>query len=95
MGGEEFRAQARLHLANRVGFEPEQLGPVLPGIAPEARFQTRLRCKLCCAPAVLLCNLGTPEAPTAAAVRPYLREFLGDPRVVEAYLGQAASAARG
>lgn len=33
--------------------------------------------------AVLLCNLGTPEAPTAAAVRPYLREFLGDPRVVE------------
>lgn len=33
--------------------------------------------------AVLLCNLGTPQAPTAAAVRPYLREFLGDPRVVE------------
>ena len=32
---------------------------------------------------VLLCNLGTPEAPTAAAVRPYLREFLSDPRVVE------------
>ena len=33
--------------------------------------------------AVLLVNLGTPEAPTAAALRPYLREFLGDPRVVE------------
>jgi protoporphyrin/coproporphyrin ferrochelatase len=33
--------------------------------------------------AVLLCNLGTPEAPTAAAVRPYLAEFLADPRVVE------------
>ena len=33
--------------------------------------------------AVLLCNLGTPEAPTAAALRPYLAEFLGDPRVVE------------
>jgi ferrochelatase len=32
---------------------------------------------------VLLVNLGTPEAPTAAAVRPYLREFLSDPRVVE------------
>jgi ferrochelatase len=32
---------------------------------------------------VLLCNLGTPEAPTAAAVRPYLAEFLSDPRVVE------------
>jgi protoporphyrin/coproporphyrin ferrochelatase len=33
--------------------------------------------------AVLLCNLGTPEAPTPAAVRRYLAEFLGDPRVVE------------
>ncbi len=33
--------------------------------------------------AVLLVNLGTPEAPTAAAVRRYLKEFLSDPRVVE------------
>ncbi len=33
--------------------------------------------------AVLLVNLGTPNAPTAEAVKPYLREFLGDPRVVE------------
>jgi len=33
--------------------------------------------------ALLLINLGTPQAPTAAAVRPYLREFLSDPRVVE------------
>ena len=32
---------------------------------------------------VLLVNLGTPAAPTAAAVRPYLRQFLSDPRVVE------------
>lgn len=32
---------------------------------------------------VLLVNLGTPAAPTAAALRPYLREFLSDPRVVE------------
>lgn len=32
---------------------------------------------------VLLCNLGTPEAPTAPAVRRYLAQFLGDPRVVE------------
>lgn len=30
----------------------------------------------------LLINLGTPEAPTASAVRRYLREFLGDPRVL-------------
>jgi len=33
---------------------------------------------------ILLVNLGTPEAPTAKAVRPYLREFLSDPRVIEA-----------
>ncbi|MHB1619415.1 MAG: ferrochelatase [Sulfuricella sp.] len=32
---------------------------------------------------ILLINLGTPDAPTAAAVKPYLREFLNDPRVVE------------
>jgi ferrochelatase len=32
---------------------------------------------------ILLVNLGTPDAPTAGAVRPYLKEFLGDPRVVE------------
>jgi len=32
---------------------------------------------------VLLINLGTPEAPTAAALRPYLKEFLSDPRVIE------------
>ncbi len=32
---------------------------------------------------ILLINLGTPAAPTAEALRPYLREFLSDPRVVE------------
>ena len=32
---------------------------------------------------VLLVNLGTPDAPTPAAVRKYLAEFLADPRVVE------------
>src|SRR5688572_15363312 len=32
---------------------------------------------------VLLVNLGTPEAPTAAALRPYLKKFLSDRRVVE------------
>ncbi len=34
-------------------------------------------------PGVLLVSLGTPEAPTPAAVRRFLREFLSDPRVVE------------
>jgi ferrochelatase len=32
---------------------------------------------------VLLVNLGTPDAPTPAAVRRYLAEFLWDPRVIE------------
>jgi ferrochelatase len=32
---------------------------------------------------VLLINLGTPDAPDAAAVRRYLAEFLSDPRVIE------------
>ena len=35
------------------------------------------------ATAIVLCNLGTPDAPTAPALRRYLREFLSDPRVVE------------
>ena len=32
---------------------------------------------------LLLVNLGSPDAPTKAALRRYLGEFLGDPRVVE------------
>jgi len=32
---------------------------------------------------VLLVNLGSPDAPTAKALRPYLKQFLSDPRVVE------------
>ena len=34
-------------------------------------------------PAVLLIQLGTPDAPEPAAVRRYLREFLSDPLVVQ------------
>jgi ferrochelatase len=48
-------------------FQPE---PALPHGTPAAS-------------AVLLVNLGTPEEPTAPAVRRYLSEFLSDPRVVE------------
>jgi ferrochelatase len=33
--------------------------------------------------AALLINLGTPDAPTASAVRRYLAEFLSDPRVID------------
>ena len=47
--------------------------------APEPPFQHGTVSK----PGILLINLGTPEAPTAKALRPYLKEFLSDPRVVE------------
>ena len=33
--------------------------------------------------AVLLIQLGTPDEPTAPALRRYLKQFLGDPRVIE------------
>lgn len=33
--------------------------------------------------AIILANLGTPDAPTPTAVRAYLREFLSDTRVIE------------
>jgi ferrochelatase len=32
---------------------------------------------------ILLTQLGTPKKPTVGAVRPYLREFLSDPRVID------------
>jgi protoporphyrin/coproporphyrin ferrochelatase len=35
-------------------------------------------------PGVLIVQLGTPDAPTVPALRRYLRQFLGDPRVIEA-----------
>ena len=50
----------------------------LPVNAPLASFVSASSAK----PAVLLVNLGTPDAPTASAVRRYLAEFLHDYRVV-------------
>ena len=32
---------------------------------------------------ILLVNLGTPDSPSTADVRKYLREFLSDPRVID------------
>jgi len=51
----------------------------MPKYLPEPSYQhgTAL------APGILLVNLGTPESPTAPALRAYLAEFLSDPRVVE------------
>lgn len=52
---------------------------------PEPSFshQAPISDRAPCTTAVVLVNLGTPDAPTAAALRRYLAEFLGDPRVVE------------
>ena len=47
--------------------------------APEAAFSHGTPPRT----AVLLVNLGTPDAPTPNALRRYLAEFLSDPRVVE------------
>ena len=46
---------------------------------PEPAFEHDRQARI----GVLLINLGTPDAPTAAAVRRYLAEFLSDRRVVE------------
>lgn len=46
---------------------------------PEPKYQHGDQLKV----GVLLANLGTPDAPTAAALRPYLRQFLSDRRIVE------------
>lgn len=54
---------------------------------PEATDPTLLDSEVSASPdaaiGVLLINLGTPDAPTAPAIRRYLREFLSDPRVIE------------
>jgi len=50
-----------------MAFRPE------PSISPDTLPPT----------AVVLVNLGTPDAPEAPAVRRYLKQFLSDPRVVE------------
>jgi len=46
---------------------------------PEPAYQHGTRAKT----AIVLINLGTPDAPTTPAVRRYLKQFLSDPRVVE------------
>ncbi len=51
----------------------------MPQFLPEPPYQHSNVAKT----AVLLVNLGTPDAPKASALRRYLKEFLSDPRVVE------------
>jgi ferrochelatase len=56
-----------------------QIVTFMPRFNPEPPFEHGRAPKV----GVLLVNLGTPDAPTPAAVRRYLAEFLADPRVVE------------
>jgi len=56
----------------RAAFVPDPFGP--SPLAPRPSPLT----------GVLLIQLGTPDAPTTKALKPYLRQFLGDPRVIEA-----------
>ena len=51
--------------------------------APSTRFVPWPRPFTTARVGVVLVNLGTPDAPTAPAIRRYLREFLSDPRVIE------------
>ncbi|HEY0843068.1 ferrochelatase [Methylotenera sp.] len=46
---------------------------------PESKYEHGDQLKV----GILLANLGTPDAPTAQALRPYLRQFLSDRRIVE------------
>ncbi|XLM19457.1 ferrochelatase, partial [Chromobacterium piscinae] len=51
----------------------------MPRYLPEPAFRHDYTPKI----GVLLMNLGTPDAPTPQALRPYLKQFLSDPRVIE------------
>ncbi len=51
----------------------------MPSFAPEPTYSHGQPERV----GLLLCNLGTPDAPTASALRRYLAEFLSDSRVVE------------
>lgn len=67
-----------------IAFTPSQPAP-MPCITPARRFvpDPKLPTGQTDRTAVLLCNLGTPDAPTPSAVRRYLAEFLHDDRIVE------------
>jgi ferrochelatase len=69
---EEVRSEDR-------GAETEESGIVEVPPPDSSSFS----CTSARSPGVLLIQLGTPDAPTAQALRPYLRKFLGDPRVIE------------
>lgn len=54
-----------------------------PTLSTQAQSEHPARPNHAAGVGVVLVNLGSPTAPTAAALKPYLCEFLSDPRVVE------------
>jgi ferrochelatase len=56
-----------------------EAAPVVPTASAELPVAPAAEARI----GVLLVNLGTPDAPDAASVRRYLKEFLTDPRVIE------------
>jgi ferrochelatase len=51
----------------------------MPGYREQPDYQHGTRARI----GILVTNLGTPDEPTPAALRRYLKQFLSDPRVVE------------
>ncbi|MGB8599400.1 MAG: ferrochelatase, partial [Burkholderiales bacterium] len=51
----------------------------MPKYLPEPEYTHGTQSKV----GILLVNLGTPDEPTPSSARRYLKQFLGDPRVVE------------
>ncbi len=79
LGNLDLLAQGAASARMRRPVPPWLLRPITMPFRPEPPFRHGQPARV----GVLLVNLGTPAAPTAAAVRPYLAEFLSDPRVVE------------
>jgi ferrochelatase len=57
--------------------------PVTMFSSPRYYGPARIDAQAKAASAIVLVNLGTPDAPTPRAVRRYLKQFLMDPRVIE------------
>lgn len=51
----------------------------MPYFNPEPKYEHGDQFKV----GILLANLGTPDEPTGAALRPYLKQFLSDRRIIE------------
>ena len=79
LGGLEITATTRKHARELLAL----ISPVVTDIAMAFRQEPPHHHGTAGKTAVVLVNLGTPDAPTRSAVRRYLKQFLSDPRVVE------------